>query len=648
MRDAASDVSQQDFKSSRSPLLFVRCQMWKKPIDQLVPIEKLGYDYVNKFSNNIDTRVTYKPSRLGYDYVYNFFNNIDTRVTYKPSKLRSMEWTWSNGSWAWNAYIDSNVNPDAVLFENGAKLHVDDLDNGGKAVIELPPNATVYEVICQINSFYTTEIEAPKGLDEAGRYYSPRWERHPVEVGGFKKHRTHREHVKEHVKQIPSSAEKHLCRSALVAAGKPDVPTVPKTVQLAVRYLLETDGGSGNFIRRFISWMSDMFPEAYYEHWDTCHHLYPLVKIMAEHRPTDNTLLTGWALVLCRCSRYAREQVWLDEALPLATKSHNAALQVYPPIHELCLESKQYVGRILRDQGLDEEAETIFSDLWTMCKEHSISKHPLALTIGEDRAFMHSCLGEPEAGLELIQHIVHVREECEGPEGAHPTDVVGSYSNKGMLLRECGKLPDAVEVFKNAIKRSVQFRIPRNHPDMLIFQIELATTYRKQGKKKLSAAVALLKKALARWADAEKIYINVVKYHETNPGNNQSRLLQAKLNLACAYDGLEEFEKAENQQRAVMRRSKEMFGESHLLTAQSMDDLAFLRQKSGDYTEALDLMRKCLAVRQQLLGAEHEDTIFAQDALTTWSEKYAARGGSSKRTQTAGNQSEERWKKRRK
>ncbi|KAH7010886.1 uncharacterized protein B0I36DRAFT_356480 [Microdochium trichocladiopsis] len=165
-------ISQQDFKSSRSPLLFARCQMWKKPIDQLVPIENLGYDYV-----------------------YSFFNNIDTRVTYKPSKLRSMEWTWSNGNWAWNAYIDSNgrnslVNPNAVLFENGAKLHVDNLDDGGKAVIELPPNATVYEVICQINSFYTMEIEAPKGLDEAGRYYSHRWERHPIEVGGFKKYRS--------------------------------------------------------------------------------------------------------------------------------------------------------------------------------------------------------------------------------------------------------------------------------------------------------------------------------------------------------------------------------------------------------------------------------------------------------------------------
>ncbi|KAH7009437.1 uncharacterized protein B0I36DRAFT_356667 [Microdochium trichocladiopsis] len=467
-------------------------------------------------------------------------------------------------------------------------------------------------------------------------------------------------HSHEHVEETPSRPEPHLRHSALIAEGKPDIFTMPQTVQVAVRHLLKTNGSSGNFISRFISWMSDNFPEAYYEHWDTCHHLYPLVQIMAEHLPADAGLLREWASVLCRCSRYAREQHWLDEALQMATESHKAALEVHDPTDELVLESEQYVGRILRDKGRHEEARVIFSRLWATCGEHLAPDDPLALTIGEDLAIQYSFTGNQTDALKLIQRIHGIRVAQKGPKGAHPTDVVGCDSNLGIILGVCRELSRAVEAFEAAIVKSREFNIVFNHPDMLTINSELATIYRDQ--KRFKKAESLFsdvldgyKKTFGRehsltvickaelgttylhqrnWVAASVIYIEVVNDGETKRGEDHLETLEAKLKLARTYYEQGDFETAENQQRAVMETCKTKFGDKHLLTAESMEDLAFSLEQLGRPGEAIILAKECLETRVELLGPKHTDTAFIQDALTTWEKKYAAKNGSRKRDQS--------------
>ena len=59
---------------------------------------------------------------------------------------------------------------------------------------------------------------------------------------------------------------------------------------------------------------------------------------------------------------------------------------------------------------------------------------------------------------------------------------------------------------------------------------------------------------------------------------------------------------------SVLTKCEKVLGPEHPLTAESLNNLAVMRQSQGDYAAARPLFERALAVREKVLGPEHPDT----------------------------------------
>ena len=66
-----------------------------------------------------------------------------------------------------------------------------------------------------------------------------------------------------------------------------------------------------------------------------------------------------------------------------------------------------------------------------------------------------------------------------------------------------------------------------------------------------------------------------------------------------------------------METSKKLEAD-HSNTLTSMNNLAFTWKEQGRNAEAIDLMRKCVRLRERVLGTNHPHFISSSDALAEW------------------------------
>jgi Tetratricopeptide repeat len=68
----------------------------------------------------------------------------------------------------------------------------------------------------------------------------------------------------------------------------------------------------------------------------------------------------------------------------------------------------------------------------------------------------------------------------------------------------------------------------------------------------------------------------------------------------------------------IMETRKRVLGEEHPFTLTSMNNLAFTWKSQRRDIEALELMKACLLLRKQKLGADHPNTTSSLKALSEW------------------------------
>jgi Tetratricopeptide repeat len=67
-----------------------------------------------------------------------------------------------------------------------------------------------------------------------------------------------------------------------------------------------------------------------------------------------------------------------------------------------------------------------------------------------------------------------------------------------------------------------------------------------------------------------------------------------------------------------METRKKKLGADHPSTLTSMANLAFMWKEQGRDAEAISLMRECVQLREQVLGAKHPHFISSSDVLAGW------------------------------
>jgi tetratricopeptide (TPR) repeat protein len=113
-------------------------------------------------------------------------------------------------------------------------------------------------------------------------------------------------------------------------------------------------------------------------------------------------------------------------------------------------------------------------------------------------------------------------------------------------------------------------------------------------------------KALAegRPLDAEKIWKSALKLTETF-GADDGRLIITLNNLADLYQRQGEYAEAETHHKRALVMMEKRLGPEHPLVAQSLNNLAKLYWLQGRPAEAEPLVKRLLAIVEKIAGADH-------------------------------------------
>ena len=128
---------------------------------------------------------------------------------------------------------------------------------------------------------------------------------------------------------------------------------------------------------------------------------------------------------------------------------------------------------------------------------------------------------------------------------------------------------------------------------------------------------------LGRYSEAEQLYRLALAIREAQLGPDHLLTAQSLSNLASLYSSMGRYSEAENlYQRALAIREAQL-GTDHSLTAQSLNDLALLYASMGRYEEAEQLYVRSLAINTSQFGPNHINTAAS---LNNLAELYRATG----------------------
>ncbi|KIM20144.1 hypothetical protein M408DRAFT_334121, partial [Serendipita vermifera MAFF 305830] len=199
-----------------------------------------------------------------------------------------------------------------------------------------------------------------------------------------------------------------------------------------------------------------------------------------------------------------------------------------------------------------------------------------------------TCGGEENFELNrlLLPHILDILQ-CTRPEKSHVNELVAF----GRTLRQQGQFLKAGKLFEMALglmKDSTQTK----HTNTLEVTLQLALNYTDQG----------------RWAEAEKLQIDIVEQRRNILGTDHLDTIRAVSYLADTYFYQSRWTEAEKLYLGVLEQRRRILGTEHLDTILTVYDLASVYSCQGRWAEAEKLEVEVLEQRKRILGFEHPDT----------------------------------------
>ncbi|KAN0070712.1 hypothetical protein V8E54_010877 [Elaphomyces granulatus] len=161
-----------------------------------------------------------------------------------------------------------------------------------------------------------------------------------------------------------------------------------------------------------------------------------------------------------------------------------------------------------------------------------------------------------------------------------------------------GRWAEAEKLFVQVLQTRKTVLGPE-HPDILTSMNNLASTYWKQG----------------RWTEAEKLQVQVVQTRRTVLGPEHPDTLESMNDLASTYWNQGRWTEAEKLQVQVMETSKTVLGPEHPNTLTNMNNLAVTYRNQGRWTEAEKLQVQLIETCKAVLGPEHPDTLISMNSL---------------------------------
>ncbi|KIL88188.1 kinesin light chain [Fusarium avenaceum] len=195
------------------------------------------------------------------------------------------------------------------------------------------------------------------------------------------------------------------------------------------------------------------------------------------------------------------------------------------------------------------------------------------------------------------QYLPHVMEVLD-KTGNFDRDACNLSYRVGRCLHHDGRPREAVKVLEQALALRSD-TLPKDDPDHLTLQQELAEVYRSNGQTR--EAVRLLEHVLA---------VKQVIFPEERPSR-----LDSEYTLALAYHSDGQVSKAIDLLEDIVCIREKVLAEDHPDRLVSQHELAMAYQSNGQISEAIYLLEHIVGIREKLLAEGHADRLASQHEL---------------------------------
>ena len=235
-----------------------------------------------------------------------------------------------------------------------------------------------------------------------------------------------------------------------------------------------------------------------------------------------------------------------------------------------------------RMRGKPEEALHVLRKLVEDQTQRLSENHPARLNSEHDLACAYRDNGRVNEALELLEHVVKVREKLAED---HPDRLVSQHELASAYIAN-GQTDKAIKLFEYVVK--VKEMVAEDHPERLISQHELASAYIANGQ---------TDKAI-------KLFEHVVKVQENLAEDTPSRLL-SEHGLAQAYRANGQINAAIKLYEHVVKIEREKLAEDDPSRIVSERALAEAYEANGQIDDAIELYEHVVEVERQKLAEDH-------------------------------------------
>ena len=285
-----------------------------------------------------------------------------------------------------------------------------------------------------------------------------------------------------------------------------------------------------------------------------------------------------------------------DAAEPLYRRALAIREKVFGAEHPDTASSLSNLAGLLVDLGNYDAAEPLYRRALAISEKVFGAKHPDTANILNNLAVLLVDLGNYDAAEPLYRRALAIREKVLGIE--HPY-TISSLNNLAVLLRDIGSDKEALKIYQSLL------------------------LYNEKNYGSLSHEVSMNCRNIAKcsWEinkldDAELYFRRELEILKQINGNTHPSTLESVQQLGVFLRERQKYEEAESLLREVIKNRELLSDTDDPEVAGSLNALGLLLVKTNRIEEAITLYTRALVIREEALGADHPQTVLIRDRLS--------------------------------
>lgn len=306
------------------------------------------------------------------------------------------------------------------------------------------------------------------------------------------------------------------------------------------------------------------------------------LKVYQNHNQNDNLILINECYTYL--SEYYQKLKDLKQVLIYEEKSLEILKKTYTSKNEKTIKKIMKIASVHKELGNYELAIANYEKALKKLNKNNSPKELIASCMN-NMGILYRSVGNLIKAVSFGENALEIYLEIFGENNIQ---IAISYNNIGLAYQEKKEYPNAITNFEKAIKIFESINEPKSKLSCLN---NLASIYKRQ--KNYFQAIEITKKSLALCQEIS----------QKSPLNAQ--ICQITSNLGALYAEIGNLAEAKKYQTQAFEKKIEFFGEYNEETLTSINLLASLEKKNGNFSISLELYTSGLAISKRIVGETH-------------------------------------------